>query len=1344
MKGLLLAALVAFLATTLLPATAAAGPEPGTRKKGFRLFARALGAMTINRVYCGLSADGQVCVDSTNSSTIGGGFWPKGTPDQYVFNSGMQVAGVIGTDGGPWANDTTGGFFFDATGQLPNNEAVQPIYNASNADDIAIGAWPGAACVPQATNDPAAASLFNPLLQTDVTTGPDGAGSGVPNCRRSASQGDVWFMAWEGNPALTPGRKHPLGIAVETRGMGWNFPSGNEDILYYIYTFYNITSTRDTAYSGIRDPIKTILLGLADRFHTENAARGANLPLDGYTITNMFAGFGADMDVSEASSNYSSVNLPFALGYVYEEAFAGSQGWLFDPSIFATPFFPGAGFVGVKYLKSPTGPGAIQLFSNTANTPLPPGAIGDPRDVKQLYRYLSGVLDQNAGDALCSVPGSPAVTHVCYVNVASPADMRFFQSSTPLTLPPGKAGSIVVAYIFAAPVVSGLCPGISCTNVKPATTAADVLRLTDAATLLSSGANPVDTITGYRGFTDRPDPITGQPDGIVSQSEIAVVPGSLLGKSLVAQQVFDNQFLLPFAPDPPPFYLIPGDNQVSVIWQPSPSDNLANPGDPFFLIANAATLANGDPNPLYDPNYRQHDVEGYRIYRGRVDAPNELTLLAQFDYGGTVISDYTGVINPVSTCMPEANVLAGCPVAFAAGGNQKNGTTLTVHTDYDIVDGDPTLGDLVQLSVTGASKGRALLATGEAVILKADTAVSGGGKNGGCGPKSACPPLDNTGIPFTFVDKTPKNSFRYFYSVTAFDVNSFESGPSSLESARNTKPVTPTAPAGNFANVSNTQLHLVGRGVAMDTIYRFVPLLDPLDGRFGGPFPPSNAGQISFFGDFIGKLFKAPGHVSAKLLALGLGDSRYGTATNYRWFVTTADGDTTTISFDLFQQFSAATATANTPPFPAATADSASSAAVGVPKGTLLTAFLVQRLTNYQVSNGWGRGCVDGSISRGGKPAGSCSYNGPRWFSGPNETKQNPNSDNNENGTAASFNNAGELPGVSRIFSMGALNSVDAGHRAVASALGSAIRAADMRVYWGTAGKVDSVIDITHNVPVPFIPDSMTASFGILNQVDAQAAGSADGRTELSWGDFGCVEPLRSAVNVGGGAELWPCTSAAPYLLTDQVVLGNAAFYTGSFANVATAAATPNSFAMYLSGHLFMFQMASATLPAKGDVWTCRSYLGTVQGGSGVAGNFGAYTFRQPEVRNFAAIGAELSLDFQADNTVHAVTAADLRRVHTVPDPYYVTNAFEQATDNKVIKFVNLPRQAIIRIYSSSGVLVNILEHNATDFGGEETWNVRNRNNQVVASGVYFYHIESNDGATARRVGRMTIVNFAQ
>jgi hypothetical protein len=71
---------------------------------------------------------------------------------------------------------------------------------------------------------------------------------------------------------------------------------------------------------------------------------------------------------------------------------------------------------------------------------------------------------------------------------------------------------------------------------------------------------------------------------------------------------------------------------------------------------------------------------------------------------------------------------------------------------------------------------------------------------------------------------------------------------------------------------------------------------------------------------------------------------------------------------------------------------------------------------------------------------------------------------------------------------------------------------------------------------------------------------------------------------------------------------------------------------------------------------------------------------------------------------------------------------------------VGLPSQAIIRIYSSSGVLVRVLEHNSIT-SSEEIWDVRNRGGQFVASGVYFWHVESGD---ARRVGRMTIVNFAR
>ena len=78
------------------------------------------------------------------------------------------------------------------------------------------------------------------------------------------------------------------------------------------------------------------------------------------------------------------------------------------------------------------------------------------------------------------------------------------------------------------------------------------------------------------------------------------------------------------------------------------------------------------------------------------------------------------------------------------------------------------------------------------VIANADTALTSAA-NGGY------PQLSDNGVPFGFIDREPKNNFRYFYSVTAFDINSYQSGPSSLESPRVAKPVTPSVTGSNVA-----------------------------------------------------------------------------------------------------------------------------------------------------------------------------------------------------------------------------------------------------------------------------------------------------------------------------------------------------------------------------------------------------------------------------------------------------------------------------------------------------------------------------------------------------------------
>ncbi len=1369
MKGILLAALVAVLASVALPGAASAEPQPGAKKKGFRLFARALGAMTVNRIYCGLASDGRVCVDSTNSSTIGGGFWPKGTADQYVFNSGLQVAGIIGTDGGVWAGDTVGGFFFDPKGTTEHGEEVQPLFNATGLDasgrDAAGSQWPEAGCVPNQAND-ADGNLFDPLLQTGTN---DYIATG---CRISASQGDVWFMSWEGNPSLKAGRKHPLGVAVETRGLGWNFPSGNEDILYFIYSFYNITSKNRADYNAIRPALADILYQKALDFHAQNLAQGVDLPDAGYTIENMFAAFSADMDVAEAGSNYSGVNLPFALGHTYDHTFSKPTGWTFDPSIFSPPFFSGAGFVGVKYLKSPTGAGAIQLFGNTING----GAFGDARDVVQLYRYLSGSLSPAAGDQACN-NGNPTITHICYVNNGSPADMRFFQSSTPLTLPPAGRGSIVVAYIFAAPVATGSCPGPSC-DLRPG----DGTLLTNALNLPTTGANAVDSVTGYRGFSD------ANINGVVEQDEIAVVPGSLLGKALVAQAVFDAKFLLPFAPDAPDFFLIPGDNQVTVIWKPSVSEQT---GDPYFNIASLATVGVNN-NALYDPNYRQFDVEGYRIYRGRVDAPNELTLVAQYDYAGTVISDFTGIINSGVDCAPEYNIGVGstCPVAYPNGGNQKDGTTLTAHVDYELA------GDIVQVK---AGSGRIPLADGTAYTTKSDTAVVGGGKAGSCGPKSACPALDNTGVPFSYVDRTPRNNFRYFYSVTAFDINSIESGPTSLESPRNTKSTTPVHASPNYVNTAALTAHVVGRGVAMDTIITSNPTINPTTGVFSGPQRPADGLTAAFVGELAKQVIAAPGAFQVTLDSIDptgegseegcCGGVAAGTPTIY-YFTAQSGSLVTQLQVPIQTDGnSGATRNGGEAFFSAVSVDNSLAQRYGGNSTFQLKGTAADTIPSFYLGAAQLLGCrIKGGPITGG--TNDCIYNGPRWFDSPSTPTSSPlpsarlgtetfadpisgnckhNGGNNPVCAAVSFNNAGALTGVTTIQSPASYGVLIRRWRNMESSMAPFWRAADMNVYWGTNGRIDSVIDVTHNVPVPdaFIRNGagavvgvrpLAANWGIINPGATNfASTSADGRPAvLTMADLPCFEPYRSihASPQFPNADGFPCavTGATPYApgqpFTPDTIAqpGQVAYFVNTRANAAAApVAAGAGFGLYITGTYSQFELTGGALPAAGTVWTLRTYAGMVYGGQGVGGgSLGLPYSYTPATRPFTAVGASVQVAFDVVNTTRAVTTADLKQVHTVPDPYYVTNGYEQTTDNKVIKFVNLPRKAIIRIYSSSGVLVNILEHNSNTFGGELTWNVRNRNNQVVSSGVYFYHIESNDAGTARRVGRMTIVNFAQ
>jgi hypothetical protein len=1327
--------------------TAAARPSrPLTRaaRGGFNLFQGSVGLrLHANRVDCNwLTNYGNQCVNPYGSGTIEAGFWPNGSPDNYIFNSGLQIAGTVcygnGCAGtGPWAGDTVGTFFMDARGDQRQGAAVTNIFDGLNADDIA--AWPTAAYV----NDP---TLYNAALLG----------------RRTISQEDSWVRYWDGDASLSTGRKHAMGVLVEQRGLLWNYPSGNEDILYFLFRFINITSTNASDYAGLQAAGYSAgdiadVVAIANDFHSRaQAAYGVNLPAGGFTFHNMFAAFYQDADEGNASYNYSQAVLPFSLVSVMKSDFHEPL-WQYPANIFSDPFYPAPGFEAAKYLKSPLNPATadpqhplgkrefgISMWSNTCNGC---GLMNDPVGVSQMYRFLSGHVTPALGDGVCN--SDPIKLHTC-ASLQSYADTRFFESSGPFDLQPGQSSVIVVALIFAAPVhkwaqttngiyampagqietylpvsstqLNTYLPGFPAQpeTLALAGTGTGTRVCTTNCTSAATIREPVERAMGWGQFSDLNN------DSIIEQTEVQVVPRSLLSKALTAQAIFDNKFLLPFAPEAPPFYLVPGDGNVTVVWQKSATENttcsLPPCGDPYYQVAKSPFEADlVTPNALYDHNYRQFDVEGYRVWRGRT--ASEMQVVAQFDYAGTVMYDGTGELYDPNVygnqCAPELGVFNSCPtgpggVAMKADGSGYN---------YPF----PLAGNVIQIPPGG----RVQLTNGNILIINADTAIVGGG--------SGLPALVDNGVPFAYKDQNLVDGVQYFYAVTAFDINSLKSGPSSLESSRTAVSVTPRANSGQEVGGTLGATQLIGGDGS--TLSGALPTLDKTTGEFSGPMPPTNGiglGFVAFVPQILGN-----GSMLVRVDSIVPADGWDNLAGGAYWF--TAPGTGAVFKVPIAVQLDNTTAS-GAGAFPAVHGLQAKSTRYG--GDSTYSAYGNVTLNSpgaWELTN-WGRGSANSA------PAGNANHQGPRWWVGAaNENTVDPNSGAcspgvGTCGTSTAVPNraltAGSLGAGVQVMLIEAYTTVPSVPlRQLHAVTAYLARAADFKVYWGnTAGKPDSVVDVVHKVKVPF-NKFLRASWGILNDSSftrVNAANTPDKTNAvLRWDDIFCIPPVNQMSSLGGST--WsaaqscnaPPDSLAAFLM-DHARLSQVAFTSTAFA-AAASAATGTGFIFYIAGQFFMMQMAA--LPAAGTVWNLRTYSGDI---TGTSGSYAWVDATRPP----AVPGLQVSVQYSGSTTTTTTSDSAFAAIHTVPDPYYVTNPLETSANNKVLQFVNLPSQCIIRIYSVSGILIRVLTHNDPTNGGLVQWDLRNRNNQFVASGVYFYHVEAADGRT--KVGRFTVVNYAQ
>jgi hypothetical protein len=107
--------------------------------------------------------------------------------------------------------------------------------------------------------------------------------------------------------------------------------------------------------------------------------------------------------------------------------------------------------------------------------------------------------------------------------------------------------------------------------------------------------------------------------------------------------------------------------------------------------------------------------------------------------------------------------------------------------------------------------------------------------------------------------------------------------------------------------------------------------------------------------------------------------------------------------------------------------------------------------------------------------------------------------------------------------------------------------------------------------------------------------------------------------------------------------------------------------------------------------------------------------------------------------------AKALTKVWVVPNPLFVTNGAigtSTAGDfNDKIGFFGLTQKCTIRIFSYSGALVQTIYHDTPPTSGySQEWFQITRNNQLMASGVYFFTVD--DAATGKRAtGKFVVIH---
>jgi len=80
------------------------------------------------------------------------------------------------------------------------------------------------------------------------------------------------------------------------------------------------------------------------------------------------------------------------------------------------------------------------------------------------------------------------------------------------------------------------------------------------------------------------------------------------------------------------------------------------------------------------------------------------------------------------------------------------------------------------------------------------------------------------------------------------------------------------------------------------------------------------------------------------------------------------------------------------------------------------------------------------------------------------------------------------------------------------------------------------------------------------------------------------------------------------------------------------------------------------------------------------------------------------------------------KRIHVVPNPYYAYSEYESSRVENRVRIINLPTKATIKIYTIDGALIKTIEKNDANTSYVD-WDIKNSKNIPIASGMYLVHV---------------------